>query len=136
MFFPQIILTSLQVRKRIMSLVYISQQITIYGGFFLLVTGLIGNSINVLVFLTVRTYSTTPCSFYFLVVSIDNIVFLTINLIPRILITGYGIDLTRTSLVWCKARNYFLGALSLISFAIVYLPSIDQFLVTSRSAYL
>jgi hypothetical protein len=119
-----------------MSLSYISQQYTIYFGFFLLVAGVIGNSINVLIFSTVRTYRTTPCTFYFLFVSIDNIAFLTINLISRIVTTGYGIDLTQTSLVWCKARSYLLAVLSFISFTFACLPAIDQFLVTSRSAYL
>lgn len=76
-----------------MSLLYISQQYTVYFGFFLLVTGTIGNGINILVFSTVRTYRRTPCSFYFLVVSIDNLAFLTINLISRIVTSGFGIDL-------------------------------------------
>jgi hypothetical protein len=116
-----------------MSLIYISQQITIYGGLFLLVTGVIGNIINVLVFSTVPTYRRTPCSFYFLIDSSNSIAFLTINLLTRIVSAGFGNDLTRTSLAWCKARGYLIVFLSLMSFTCSCLPPIDQFFITSRN---
>jgi hypothetical protein len=119
-----------------MSLLYISQQYTIYGGLFLLVTGIIGNGINILVFSTVRTYRRTPCTFYFLINSINSIIFLAINLISRIVSSGFGVDLTQTSLAWCKARGYLLLFISLISFICSCLATIDQFLVTSRNANL
>ncbi|UJR19195.1 hypothetical protein I4U23_022325 [Adineta vaga] len=73
-----------------------TQQITIY-----------------VVFLSVRTYLTTPCTFYFLINSVDNTLYITINVISRIVSTGYGIDLTQTSIVWCKTRGYLLVALTL-----------------------
>ncbi|CAF4326776.1 unnamed protein product [Adineta steineri] len=79
-----------------MSLLYLSQQITIYGGLILVTIGIFGNSMNILVFSTIRSYRTTPCSFYFLISSIFNIAYVTINLISRIVSTGYGIDLTHT----------------------------------------
>ncbi|CAF3820803.1 unnamed protein product, partial [Adineta steineri] len=91
-----------------MSLLYISQQITIYLGLFLLITGVVGNGLLILTFSTVRTYRKTPCTFYFLIRSTDNIAFILINLISRIVSAGYGIDLTRTSVVWCKIRQYFV----------------------------
>ncbi|CAF1331159.1 unnamed protein product [Adineta steineri] len=119
-----------------MTLLYISQQITIYVGCFLLIAGLIGNGINVLIFSSVRTYRTTPCTFYFLIAAIDNIIYLITNLIFRIVSGGFGIDLTRTSLSWCKLRAYLVIALTLLSFTCSCLASIDQFLVTSRSAHL
>ena len=55
-----------------MSLLYISQQITIYGGLLLVVAGVLGNGMNVLVFSSVRAYRKTPCAFYFLIESIHN----------------------------------------------------------------
>ncbi|CAF4219963.1 unnamed protein product, partial [Adineta steineri] len=91
-----------------MSLLYISQQITIYLGLFLLITGVVGNGLLILTFSAVRTYRKTPCTFYFLIRSADNIAFILINLISRIVSAGYGIDLTRTSVVWCKIRQYFV----------------------------
>jgi hypothetical protein len=55
-----------------MSLAYINQQLIIYGGSFFLLMDLIGNGMNILSFSTVHTYRIIPCSFYFLVASIDN----------------------------------------------------------------
>jgi hypothetical protein len=119
-----------------MSLLYISQQITIYGGWFLVVAGTIGNAINILIFSSVHAYRTNPCTFYFLSLSIDNFIYVIIYLTSHIYITGYGIDSTRTSVVWCKARSYFLSVFTFISFTFSCLASIDQFLVTSPNANL
>ncbi len=119
-----------------MPLLYDAQQFTIYVGFFLLIVGIFGNTMNLLVFLKIRTYRTTPCTFYFLVVSINNIVYLTINLTIRILSQGYGINVTGTSNIWCKIRQSLLIIFSVISIYFSCLAVIDQFLVTSKSAYL
>lgn len=119
-----------------MSLLYAAQQFTIYVGLFLVITGLIGNIFTVLVFSTVRNYRITPSSFYFLTIAIVNIFFVPMNIITRVVSVGYGIDLTRTSLAWCKIRLYLIAAISLISFTCLCLASIDQFLITSRSIHL
>ncbi|CAF4155889.1 unnamed protein product, partial [Adineta steineri] len=119
-----------------MSLIYIGQQITIYGGIFIFITGSSGNLMSILVFSSVRNYRTTPCTFYFLIASIFNIIYLANNLISRIVSTGYGIDLTKTSLSWCKLRVYIGNSVTLISLSCSCLATIDQFFVTSRNANL
>ncbi|CAF0858239.1 unnamed protein product [Adineta steineri] len=117
-----------------MSLLYISQQITIYVGWFLVIAGISGNGLNISIFTSVRNYRQTPCTFYFLITSIDNIIVLIVSLVSRIFIAGYHIDLTLTSTFWCKLRAYLINVLTLISFTYSCLTSIDQFLVTSRNA--
>ncbi|CAF1638437.1 unnamed protein product [Adineta ricciae] len=119
-----------------MSLTEIGDQLTLYSGCIFLFTGLIGNGINTFVFSRVRTYRTTPCTFYFLVGSIDNIVYILINLIARIVAARYDIDLTRTSIVWCKSRAFLAASLSPISFTCSCVAAIDQFLVTSQNVNL
>jgi hypothetical protein len=119
-----------------MTLLYDAQQFTIYFGFFLLIVGIIGNAINLLVFSKTRTYLTTPCTFYFLVSSIDNIVYIVINITIRILSEGYEINITGTSNIWCKIREFLLITASIISINFSCLAVVDQFLVTSKSAYL
>jgi hypothetical protein len=118
-----------------MSLLYIGQQFTIYSGICLLIAGIVGNAINVWILSSVRIYRTTPCTFYFLVASIDNILYILINLITRILNVGYGIDFTRTSNIWCKIREFLLVTPTTISITCVCLAAIDQFLVTSKYVY-
>jgi hypothetical protein len=119
-----------------MTLLDIGQQLTVYGGLCLLLIGILGNGINIFIFSSIRTYRTTPCTFYFLIASIFNIVYITINLISRIVSVGFGIDLTRTSISWCKARNFFLLTLSLITLTCSCLATIDQFLAASRNVHL
>ncbi len=116
-----------------MSLLYIGQQLTIYGGFFLLVAGLFGNAVNIYIFSTDRIYRTTPSTFYFLSGSICNAIYVLIILSTRILSAGFGIDFTLTSLIWCKMRQYLISTLNLISLTCSCLSTIDQFLVTSNN---
>lgn len=116
-------------------MLYVAQQFTIYVGLFLVIIGLIGNSFTVLVFSTVQNYRITPSSFYFLTIAILNIFFVPMNIISRVVSGGYEIDLTRTSLAWCKIRLYLIANISLISFTCLCLASIDQFLITSRNVY-
>ena len=119
-----------------MSLLYIGQQFTIYVGFIFLFAGLFGNSMNIFIFSSVQTYQKTPCSFYFLIGSIFNNLYILINLTSRIISVGYGIDLTSISVIWCKARQFFIITLSVITFTCSCLAAIDQFLVISRNVYL
>ncbi|CAF3898201.1 unnamed protein product [Adineta steineri] len=119
-----------------MSLSYVGTQLTIYVGSAILIAGILGNGINIFIFSSVRTYRNTPSTFYFLVGSIHNLLYLAINLTFRIVSVGSGFDLTRTSLAWCRARSFFLSTISAISFTCSYLATIDQFLATSQSAHL
>jgi hypothetical protein len=116
-----------------MPLSYIGEQITIYGGLFILIIGVLGNGINILVFSRVRNYRRTPCTFYFLIASICNIVYISINLISRIVGVGFGFDLTRTSTSWCKIRAFCIITLSLITLTCSCLATIDQYFATSES---
>lgn len=116
-----------------MSLTFISQQIAIYGGIFIFVIGVVGNGINVFIFTTIRNYRRTPCIFYFLIASIFNILFIVINLTTRILSVGFGNDLAKTSIIWCKARQFFVSTLPLVSLTCSCCATIDQYLLTSKN---
>jgi hypothetical protein len=119
-----------------MTLFDIGQQLSIYFGYFILLTGLVGNSMNIFIMSSVRTYRTTPCTFYFLIASIFNIIYIVITLLIRIVTTGSGIDLILTSIIWCKIRALIVVSLSPVSFICSCLASVDQFLITSRSVHL
>jgi hypothetical protein len=83
-----------------------------------------------------RTYRTVPCTFYFLVGSIDNLVYLSMILTTRILSVGYNDDLTHTSIIWCKIRHFFIDSLSLIILTCSSLTTSDQYLITSQNVNL
>jgi len=128
--------TSFELKIIIMSSLYVVQQVALYGGLFLIVTGIIGNGINIFIFSSVRNYRKTPCTFYFLIASIYNITYITINLISGVVSVGSGFDLTRISASWCKIREYSLFTLCLIPLSCSCLATIDQYFVTSQSANL
>mgnify|MGYP002384894795 FL=1 len=114
-----------------MSLFYISQELTIYVGIFLLVVGVIGNLINIFMFAKDQKLRKASSSFLFIVCSMNNTIYLLFNLTQRILSTGFGIDIHKY--VWlCQLRSYSLTTLTLISFTCYCLASINQFLSTSR----
>ncbi|CAF0981989.1 unnamed protein product [Adineta ricciae] len=113
-----------------------AQQLAFYLGICLFIACLIGNGINILVFSKARTYRTNPCTFYFLMGSIDNMFYVLLNLTIRILSDTYKIDIYRASDVWCKIRQFFLFVPALISVTFSCLAIIDQFLITSRNVQL
>lgn len=115
-----------------MTLEYTSQRLTLYVGYCLFITGIIGNGINIWVF-SKYSYRRIPCTFYFLIGSICNILIIVINLSNRLLTVGYQIDLAGSSDVWCKTRQFLLVLTSPLAITCSCLAMIDQFFVTSRS---
>jgi hypothetical protein len=105
-------------------------------GCLILFLGTIGNVLNVLVF-TNRTWTfrTSPCSLYFIAISIINTLHMIHGLPHRILSGGFGIDITLTSLVVCKLRQYLIISLPFMRNTLSCLATISQFFATSRQVH-
>jgi hypothetical protein len=113
------------------SLTLISQQFTIYFGIPVFIFGLIGNCLNILMFLSRKLFSSSPCQLYLLTASISSLITIVIPLLLRILI-GLQYDLTKTNLFFCKARQY-LGHVSILtSLTCVSWATIDRYLISCR----
>ncbi|UJR08180.1 hypothetical protein I4U23_012453 [Adineta vaga] len=112
------------------SLEFISQQITIYAGIPILSAGLLGNIINIIVFLSLQTFRQNSCAFYLTIMSIVNNGQLITGLFTRIMISGFNIDWTQTSIFYCKFRQFCLQTCVSISMTCMCLAIIDQFLAT------
>jgi hypothetical protein len=110
---------------------FIVQEVSIYFGFPILIGGTIGNILNIMVFLSLRTFRQRSCVFYLIVMSIVNIGQLTTGALARIMTSGFNTDWTQTSLFFCKLRYFIFPATSLISFTCICLATIDQYLATS-----
>ncbi|CAF4329385.1 unnamed protein product, partial [Adineta steineri] len=117
----------------ISSLNFIAQQMTIYLGIPILISGLIGGLINVIVFLSLQTFRQNSCAFYLTIMSIVNIGHLSTGLLTRILISGFNIDPTQTSIFYCKFRAYFVQVCISMSLTCMCFATIDQFLATCHS---
>ncbi|CAF1050632.1 unnamed protein product [Adineta ricciae] len=106
------------------------KQFIIYAGSATFIAGLIGGLVDVVVFLSLKTFRLSPCGFYLLIMSIANIGQMITGLLSRILSTGFDIDWSLTSLFYCKVRLYCYQVCSLLSMSCICLASIDQYVLT------
>ncbi|CAF1561905.1 unnamed protein product [Adineta steineri] len=112
-------------------LALVGKQITIYLGTFTLIAGVIGGLLNIVVFLSLRTFRESSAAFYLTVMSIFNIGQMLTGLLSRIMISGFGIDWSLTSLFYCKFRFFCFNVCAATSMTCVCLAIIDQYLATS-----
>ncbi|CAF0720937.1 unnamed protein product [Adineta steineri] len=112
-------------------LINITKQVAIYFGIPVLCAGLLGNILNIIVFLSLKTFRQNSCAFFLIIMSFLNIGQLLTSLVSRIFITGFNNNWTETSISFCKFRNYCLQVCALTSSTCMCLATIDQFLVTS-----
>jgi hypothetical protein len=109
---------------------FVSQEITIYLGIPILLAGLIGESLNCIVFLSLKTFRENTCVFYLIIMSFVNIGQLLTSLLPRIMINGFDIDWSQASSWYCKFQIYILQFCTLMSYTCICLATIDQYLAT------
>jgi hypothetical protein len=67
------------------SLAFDTEEITIYLGTFYLITGVIGGFLNIIVFLSLKTFRQSSCAFYLMLMSIVNVGELLAGQLTRIL---------------------------------------------------
>ncbi|CAF0985806.1 unnamed protein product [Adineta steineri] len=114
----------------ISSLIFAGKQVTIYGGITVIIAGVLGECLNMIVFLSLRTFRQNSCIFYLTIMSILNIGELLADLLPRIIQTIYNTDGTETSLFYCKFRLYLTQICTLLSLTCFCLATIDQYCAT------
>jgi len=117
------------------ALMTISQEIVTYMGMATVVVGVLGNLLNMIVFLSLKTFRQSSCASYLTVMSFVNIGQLILGQLSRVMITGFGIDWTQTSLFYCKFRQFAIQVCSYISFTCLCFATIDQFLATCVRVY-
>jgi hypothetical protein len=106
------------------------KQVAIYLGIPTLVAGVLGGFLIIIVFLSLQTFRESSCAFYLTIMSLANIGQLLTGLLSRIMITGFNIDWTQTSLFYCKLRYFIFQTCTLISLTCICLATIDQFFIT------
>ncbi|UJR19137.1 hypothetical protein I4U23_022267 [Adineta vaga] len=114
----------------IATLRFAGEQVNIFLGIPVLVAGLLGGFLNLIVFLTLRTFRESSSAFYLIVMSIVNSGRLLTGLMSYILINGYAIDWTTTSLAYCKIRYFLVLTFAPISCTCLCLSTIDQYFAT------
>ena len=112
-----------------------TQYISIYLGIPMLIVGVLGGLLNILVFLSLKIFRRNSCAFYLMIMSVVNVIILITGLLSRITISGFGIDWTQTSTLYCKARVYFNQLSILLSLTCICLATIDQYLSTHAALH-
>jgi hypothetical protein len=112
------------------SLIFAGKQVTIYGGITVVVVGVLGECLNTIIFLSLRTFRQNSCTFYLTIMSILNIGELLADLLPRVMLAIYNRDGTEASLFYCKFRLYFVQICTMLSLTCYCLATIDQYCAT------
>jgi hypothetical protein len=87
---------------------------------------LIGETFNVLIFTTLKTFRKTSCGFYLTIISIANIGQIITAVFIRTVNYGFSINLLQ--LPWiCQMREFSVHYFALIAFTTLCLATIDQF---------
>ena len=110
-------------------LLFAAKQVTIYLNTPILILGVIGNILNVMIFLSLQTFRENSCAFYLTIMSIANIVQLLTGVFSRIMISGFNINIV-SSMFYCKFNWFCIELCVLTSFTCMCLATIDQFLAT------
>jgi hypothetical protein len=114
----------------ILQLLVVAQKISLYGAYTAFVAGLIGNTLNILVFTHLRIFRGNRCAFYLIVEGIVSIILLCQAMIPEIFLVVYRTDPGILSLFWCKIRTSLIQSCRLLIASIVCFQAFDQYLST------
>ncbi|CAF2344801.1 unnamed protein product [Rotaria sp. Silwood2] len=115
----------------VQTLNYISQQLNIYLGLFMLSFGIIGAFWNILSFRHYSLRSSSYCT-YMLFASITSLIHISFALSDRVIEKGFKIHWTANSASWCKIRYYVANCTSLITLSCFVFSAIDRFFSTCR----
>ena len=111
---------------------YATTQIYIYGYCFIFLTGMIGNSINILMFTT--SLKGNPCSLYLSTTAVCDSLEILVWIVPYTIQVICGKNGTESFLPWCKLMPYLADTFTMISITTICLASIDRYHSTCRSA--
>lgn len=106
--------------------------LSVYAAFFVTIFGVMGNIINILLFTQLKAFQRNQSAFYLTIAAMIDSCQLCLTSFFRATTTAFDFEPTRTSLVWCKFRIYFIQMGTTTSASIVCFTAIDQYLSTSH----
>ncbi|CAF1067170.1 unnamed protein product [Adineta steineri] len=103
-------------------------------GFVLLIGGVLGNILNIIVFIKGGNYKNNACSLYMFVRTFLDLYVLLTGLTTRIPATGFQIDFSLMNRIWCKTRLGLTDINMTSTYTLICLQAIDAFICSSPSA--
>lgn len=117
------------------SLTNASRQISIYLNIVNVALGIPGTLLNIIVFLSLKTFRENTCAFYLTVMSFLNVSHLVAGSLTRLVFSTFEIDWVTASVSFCKFRTYLTEWSSLTSLTCLCLATIDQYFATNHRVY-
>jgi hypothetical protein len=114
----------------IQSINFAIKEIVIYFCIPSFIMGVIGEILNIIVFLSLKTFRQSSCAFYLMIMSTSDIGRLFLGVLPFIMRWGFGTDWGTVSLFFCKIRCAIFTISTLISMTCLCLATIDQYFAT------
>ncbi|CAF0846397.1 unnamed protein product [Adineta steineri] len=102
-------------------------------GFILLIGGVLGNTLNIIVFINTENYKNSACSLYMFVRTFLDLNNLLVSVTNKILSVGFQLNFTLMNRIWCKTRTPFADINALSTYTLICLQAIDAFICTSPS---
>jgi hypothetical protein len=99
----------------------------------IIVVGIVGNVINIAVLIRPALYN-HACSRYFLALSTNYLFYSVVVVVNGLLISGYQLDVSTTSVISCKLITYVISVCIAISPYFIVLASIDRYCASSMNA--
>ena len=115
-----------------LNILYLTQKYSLYFSTGVLILGIIGNTINILVFTSIKAFRNNQCALYLIVEALANLFQLTIYFFIILSIIVYSNDPANLSLFWCKMRSSIIVVCTLVAFFSICFCTIDQYLSTSH----
>ncbi|CAF2932406.1 unnamed protein product [Rotaria sp. Silwood2] len=112
-------------------ILHISQKYILYTSYIILMTGIIGNFLNIFIFTSFKVFRNNQCVLYFVTEAISNICQIITFFLIRLLIALNDIDPANSSIFWCKFRAMMIALYTLISFSAICFSACDQYFSTS-----
>ncbi|CAF0987746.1 unnamed protein product [Adineta steineri] len=107
-------------------------QFSFYSGFITFGFGVVGNVLNLLVFIQLKLFRTNRCAFYITIESISNLIYQFLSISLTILTAIYGDDATGRSSIWCKFRYILAQICAFTTFYMICFSAVDQFFSTNH----
>lgn len=111
----------------IASISLIVKEIAIYGMIPMFIIGLTGGCLNVIIFLSLKTFRQSSCAFYLMVMSIFDIIRFFSSVLPYFMRLGFANDWPASSSFFCTIRYGLFTTSTLSSMTCLCLAIIDQY---------
>ncbi|CAF0765189.1 unnamed protein product [Adineta steineri] len=114
----------------IASLDFAKKEIVIYFVIPMFIMSIIGGCLNLIVFLSLKTFRQSSCAFYLTIKSAYDLSRTIGNMLPYIMRWGFQTDWGLPSLFFCKIRNSMSTVFQSSSMTCLCLAVIDQYFAT------